>query len=360
MFAFYHVPVKSDVRAPNSERNTLDPRAIADSLVSETRVVITSPVSSSDPQPSDGPLRAEEPTEPERPKELDDVHEVVLASESTDSLCISGVTEPAHGRYAKLPLATSQAVAFVDVKPGDRIKKGWQVFSHWESPERLQAMKTELEKMKKIFAVAQTRAAASKQTVERLRKVQRNVAAQEMQDAETMATIRNGELETAELAVAEVESRYVAMEFEFNQAFVTSPIDGTVVSVDVIPGERRQAGSGFRGVTILDARVLHCRCLLDQQQISFLERLASRASSQTVATQSVVPAADKQPDVRAIQPLRIHPTIESEGIDRSATIVSISLLADAKTGLIPVVLEIQNPDERLRCGVHVNVCFRAM
>jgi hypothetical protein len=362
MFAFYQVPVKPEVAQSNQQSQPTFPTAnaspeqvdeqpqveVVDTRAPETK--IDTPATEESAKPDDAP-----------PKELQ-TSEVVVAMEAIQSLCVTGVTEPAAGRFAKLSLATNQAIAFVDVKPGDRVKKGWQVFSHWESPERLQAMKTELEKTKKVFNVAQTRATAAKQTVERLRKIEKSVSAQQLQDAETMSTIRQGELETAELAVAEAESRFTALEFEFSQAFVTSPIDGVVASVDVIQGERRQVGTGFRGVTILDPRVLYCRCMVNQQQLATLERLASQSATQTAAAQTAVPdvPADPSREVKKSLSQRLQTTVEADAHDRPATIISVGLQADLKTGLIPIILELQNSDESLRSGVAVNVCFRAM
>lgn len=272
---------------------------------------------------------------------------IEAAAESPEVLRVTGVTEPVPGRFAKLPLATNQPVAFVDVKLGDRVKKGWQVFSHWESPERLQAVKSELERTKKQLEVAKTRAVAATQAIERLRKLKGNVTAQEVEDAESLATIRQGELESAQLAVAASDSHFRAMEFEFNQAFVTSPIDGIVAAVDIHPGERRQATGTFRGVVVLDARVLNCRCLLTKEQLASVERI--RESFEANASSTV----DK--DRAVADPFPV--IIESDQREWNAQLLTIGILADVRTGQIPVILEVQNPDEKLRSGIQVNVRF---
>jgi multidrug efflux pump subunit AcrA (membrane-fusion protein) len=248
-----------------------------------------------------------------------------------DSLRVMGLTEPAPGRFAKLPLATSQAIAFVDVKPGDKVKKGIQVFSHWESPDRLQAAKNELAKAKKLVDIAKSRATAAEKTAARIRGLKATVTAQELEDAETAALIRLQEADAAELALAETESRFAAMQFEFQQAFVTSPIEGTVASVDVVIGERRQLSGSFRGVTVLDSRVLACRCFLTPSQIARLPWSKG----------------DKEAPV----------AIESEGVKFTGKITSVGVMVDPATGQVPVVLEIPNPDEALRAGQHVSVSF---
>ncbi|MFN0018085.1 MAG: efflux RND transporter periplasmic adaptor subunit [Pirellulaceae bacterium] len=277
-----------------------------------------------------------------------------VAASTPSKLQVPGLLEPAPGRFAKLPLATFQAVAFVDVQPGDSVKKGWQVFSHWESPDRLQAAKTELAKTRKLLEVAKLQAAAAEKTAARLRRLAGSIAAQEMQDAETAADIRRQEFEGLQLAVSESESRFAAMEFEFKQAFVTSPIDGIVAAVDVAVGERRQAGGPFRGVTILDPSVLHCRCLLDQEQVRRLQQLAAPGcspSSTQVAVDQDRTAEPENEDAAA----GVHAIIESEGRQWPATVTCIGLLTDASSGLTPVILEVPNPDVVLRSGTRVNV-----
>jgi biotin carboxyl carrier protein len=288
-----------------------------------------------------GTLPSEELSAPTAPDQI--------ASIAPTELRISGLTEPAPGKYAKLPLATSQAVAFVDVKLGDRVKKGWQCFSHWESPERLQAVKADLEKTKKLLEVSRTRATAATQTVERLKKLRQGMlSAQELQDAETNAAVRQGELEVAQLAVHQSESQFTAMEFEFNQAFVTSPIDGVVIAVDVIPGERRQLSGPFRGVTVMDARVLHCRCVLNQQQLTILQRFIQKTPLASADSSNTSEHLKKALDA----------SVESDDRMWEATVKWIGLQADPGNGLIPVILEVQNPTEDLRSGIHVDVVLR--
>jgi hypothetical protein len=243
------------------------------------------------------------------------------------SLKFTGVTEPAPDRFAKLPLATSQAVAFVDVRPGDHVKKGHQVFSHWESPERLAAVKTEMEKTKKQLEVAQTKHAAAKRTLARIEKLGNTATKQELEDAQTAVDVRNKECEAAELAANQAESHFNAMEFEFKQAFVTSPIDGIVAAVDILPGERRVSGGPFRGVTILDPRVLYCRCFLSTAELARLKAANEKAA-----------------------------LVELETKTWPAKIVWTGIQADAH-GRVPVVLEVQNADESLPAGVQVQVSF---
>lgn len=316
MFAYQRLTGPEVVHA-----NLRPDAALAATPASSPSITVARPVETAIASGVDGPSnRGDEPRAANPPGP---------AAEASKPLVVAGITEPAPGRFARLPLATSQAVAFVDVKPGDRIKKGWQVFSHWESPDRLQAARIEADKTKRALEIAKARAAGAEQTLERLTKLRGTTSAQEVQDAKMAVDVRRQELQSAELAVSEAESRFAAMDFEFKQAFVTSPIDGVVASVDVVLGERRQIGGAFRGVTVLDARVLQCRCMLTHEQASLL-------------TQA--------PGVR-------QAIVESDRQEWPATVTSIGSLADASSGLIPVLLEVQNPDESLRCGIRVSVRF---
>ena len=99
--------------------------------------------------------------------------------------------------------------------------------------------------------------------------------------------------------------------------------------------------------------------MVDQYQIALLERLASQSVTHTASAQSLAPADAPPSDTQASFHQRLQTTVEFNGIDRAATILSVGFQADAKSGLIPIFLEIQNPDESLRSGMSVNVCFRA-
>jgi hypothetical protein len=280
-------------------------------------------------------------------------------SEADDDnlLRIAGVTEPAPGRYAKLPLATYQPVAFVDVHLGDRVEKGWQVFSHWESPERLQAMKTEVQRHRKLYEAAQTRLVSARQSAERLQRVQSSISRQRLEDAQTAVQLRQVEAEAAKLALSESESRFSAAEFEFSQAFVTSPISGVVTAVEVVAGERRRPGGEFRGVSVLDASVLHCRCLLTAEQLSRLQQSAGDAVADD-ATSDGATGDDATGDARRRQWYkRLSARVSVGGSTWPATIHAVGLQSEGSSGRIPVVLEISNPDETLSCGIAVDVVF---
>jgi multidrug efflux pump subunit AcrA (membrane-fusion protein) len=161
--------------------------------------------------------------------------------------------------------------------------------------------------------------------------------------------------------------RYAAAEFEFSQAFVTSPIDGIVASVAVVPGERRQLSTTFRGVTVLDPRLLQCRCLLSPVQAQKLDRLALQHRSAWTAKATAIGVAAtggsgplSAAAVAAFDRLLegLTATVENGEQTWPATILHVGIRVDEQTNRVPVLLEVENPEERLRCGIGVEVCFR--
>lgn len=288
-------------------------------------------------------------------KSVEHVEDCKNGGAESPSLVVSGTTEPAAGRFAKVPLATSQAVAFVDATLGCTVKKGWQLFSHWESPERLQVAKAEIAKAKKLCDIATLKATAADAALERTRSLAFNEAGgaseSELENAQTNASVRSKEVEAAKLYCEELEGRFAALKFEFEQAFVTSPIDGVVTSVDVIPGERRTLSGPFRGVTILDPSVLQCKCLLNSGEFAKLQSLLRRSTAES-------------PNINATEPASLNDnhslgvSVECDGSNWSGKILSVGIQAD-KLGLIPVVIEVPNPRQNLVCGVQVEVIFQA-
>lgn len=249
-------------------------------------------------------------------------------------LQIPGITEAAPGRMAKITLATNQAVAFVDVKVGDRVKKGWQVFSHWESPEGLEATKKEILRVEQAITAAMARSEAANLTLARLQRAQRAVSAQELEDAHALASVRTAELSAAKAVREIAELRFAEADFYFQQAFATSPIDGTVVQVSVTPGERRQIGGPFRGIIVLDPRALSVRCSVTPGQLQILQNISGEKKATA-----------------------LRATVDVDGKTYPATVKTIGICADERTGNIPILLELLNPQEELRCGIPVSVTF---
>ncbi len=135
------------------------------------------------------------------------------------------------------------------------------------------------------------------------------------------------------LEVAEVEARIAAAvaavdgaKAELEHYTVVAPIDGIVTTLNVSLGTVSRPGTSVWG-EVLDLRQLDARIDLAPQQL----RGVSIGQSAEVLDES-------SPD----HVWKGH-------------VVSISLAADPATGRVPVLVRIDNPEEKLRCYVNVRV-----
>lgn len=244
------------------------------------------------------------------------------AIDDIEGFSISAVTENAPGYLAKLPLATAEPVAFIDVQPGDRVEKGWQVFSHWESPERLQVIKVRLDRAKQLQAIAADQLEVAKRNAQRAHRLRKQLSGTEVDEIINTLRVRKKELAAATLRVSEAENRFEAENYEFKQSFVTSPIAGYVESVDIALGERRQVGGPFRGVTIVNVDKVYARGWLTFSDVDLFANTL------------------KQNQCAAL----------SDGVRFKASVVMVGRIADSTTNQLPIVVEIENPEQKLRIG----------
>jgi multidrug efflux pump subunit AcrA (membrane-fusion protein) len=134
----------------------------------------------------------------------------------------------------------------------------------------------------------------------------------------------------AEMHERAAEAAWESSQAELQHYVVTAPINGVVSWRDVSPGMVSRPGTSVWG-EILDLSEIDVRCELTVDQ------------------------ADR---VSVGQPAEVR---SSEGNMGSGTgrVVVVGLTADKTTGLVPVVVRLANPKERLRCGVPVHVRFDA-
>jgi multidrug resistance efflux pump len=126
------------------------------------------------------------------------------------------------------------------------------------------------------------------------------------------------------------EAAWESAQAELQHYVVTASIDGVVSWLEVSPGMVSRPGTTVWG-EILDLREIDVRCELTVGQ------------------------ADR---VSVGQPAEVRSSEENieSGMGR---VVFVGLTADKSTGLVPVVVRLPNPKERLRCGVPVHVRFDA-
>jgi HlyD family secretion protein len=128
--------------------------------------------------------------------------------------------------------------------------------------------------------------------------------------------------------VAAAAAAVEAAKAELEHYTLTSPIDGVVIRLDVSPGLATRPGTSVWG-EVLDLRELDVRCDLTSHQLEGL---------------SVGQSAEVCEETQAETKWR-------------GRLVAISQAADPATGRVPVLVRVDNPQERLRCYVPVRVRF---
>jgi HlyD family secretion protein len=118
-------------------------------------------------------------------------------------------------------------------------------------------------------------------------------------------------------------------EAELEHYRVAAVVDGVVSWLDVYPGVVARPGTAVWG-EIVDLHELDVRC-----------ELAPGEADQVAVGQNV--------EVRPVGGRALP----------GARVAFVGPVADAKTGRVPVLVRLLNPDERLRCGVPVSVRFAA-
>jgi RND family efflux transporter MFP subunit len=209
-------------------------------------------------------------------------------------------------------------VVQVKVAPGDRVKKGQELVKLDDDEPRADV------RLKKALLDSARHSA--------------NEARRFLAKAESMPGILPEQrLHEARLAVhkAEADERAAkalldSSEAELEHYSVAAVVDGVVSWLDVYPGVVSRPGTSVWG-EIVDLRELDVRCELTPEQ-----------ADEVAVGQAV--------EVRRVGARKALP---------GARLAFVGPVADSKTGLVPVLVRVANPDEALRCGVPVSVRFTA-
>lgn len=283
---------------------------------------------------------------------------------------VTGRTQPVLGRMARIAPVVLHDVEKVHVKLGAAVKAG-QLLIQLDDDEpkaELEGKKAALAELKAGLArhkalpreeeraearaaldAARIGAVAAKEQFERIDPLWRQGAITEQRHHDARANLQRSEAEQRaaaarlarllkqpiELETAELEARIQAAEAavkvaeaELDHYGVKAPIDGIIASLDVCPGEVARPGTTIWG-EILDLSELDVRCELSPE-------LADRLTLDQSATVS----SPSRPGVRI-----------------AGKVTYIGIAADPKTGRIPVLIRVSNPELRLRCYVEVKVSF---
>jgi multidrug resistance efflux pump len=283
---------------------------------------------------------------------------------------ISGKTQPAPGKVSRIAPTVLHPVVEVMAKLGDRVKKDQplvkldddepqaDVRAKKATHEELKASLARLKEEPRSEEQNEARAALAnmkicreeaQQVLEKLEPLSQKgaVAEQRFHEArhhlarckadETAAEARLARLLKRPFVreVAELEARIKTAaenvkgaEAELEHYTVVSLIDGVVASLNVSHGMVSRPGTSEWG-EVLDLSVIDIRCEVSPETADAL---------------------------RVDQPAEVRVNGKSSG-GMTGKVAFIGIAADKKTGLIPVLVRLDNPECRLRCYIDVKVRF---
>ena len=232
---------------------------------------------------------------------------------------VSGRTRCMLSRRGIIASAILRPVVEVLVGPGDRVTKGQVLIKLFdlEPQAKLRVREKELRSI-------EARAQYSRRNLELAERSRQTGALPENTYNEIRATALSNE---AQMLAAEAELSLAQSELKLYT--VTASIDGEVAWLDVSPGTVSWPGTLIWG-EIVDLRELDVRCELTPVQ-----------AEQVVVGQSAELWLEGKAEAAA-----------------AGKVVFIGKSADRNTGLVPVMVRVANPQERLRAEIGVKVRFR--
>jgi RND family efflux transporter MFP subunit len=232
---------------------------------------------------------------------------------------VTGRTQCVLTRKAIIAPVPLHPVVEVRVQPGDRVKKD-QVLVRLDDDEP----KADVRNKEAHLENARVALKEARRYYQQCEKAYPTGALPDKRYYDARTAAHRAEMDERS-ALAALESAKAELEhYE-----VTAMIDGVVNSLEVHPGTVSRPGTAVWG-EILDLRELDVRCELTPEQ----------ADRVTVGQTTEVRQNGKN---------------ELFGVGK---VIFVGLSADKRTGLVPVLLRLPNPQERLRCEVPVQVRFK--
>jgi RND family efflux transporter MFP subunit len=205
------------------------------------------------------------------------------------------------------------------VVPGDRVKKGQPLVKLDDDEPQ-----ADVRAKKAILENARTTHEEAKEVWSRLTKASSEggvVSGQQLLEKRTLVIKTEREERAAKAALE-------AAQAELEHYTVAAPIDGVIAWLDVHPGMVSRPGTTVWG-EILNLAEVDVRCEVTPEQADGLA-------------------------VGQVAEIRMDKRQEVFGTGR---VVFVGILADKATGLVPVLVRVANPKERLRCEIAVQVRF---
>jgi RND family efflux transporter MFP subunit len=243
----------------------------------------------------------------------------VAVTSSDGSIAVVGRTQCVPGRRASIAPVPLHPVTEVLVAPGAHVKKG-QLLVKLDDDEA----RADVRFKRAMLESAESSANEARRFLAKARSKQEVLPEQRLHDAELAVRKTEAEQRAAQAGVDSSEA-------ELEHFSVGAVIDGVVSWLDVYPGLVSRPGTSLWG-EIVDLRELDVRCELTPQQADEGVALGQEVDLWVADTQRVLPRG---------------------------RLIFIGPVADQKSGLVPVLVRLKNPDQRLRCGVSVSMRFPA-
>jgi RND family efflux transporter MFP subunit len=236
----------------------------------------------------------------------------------SDPIEVTGRTQCVPGRKAAIAPTVLDAVVAVLVAAGDRVTKDQELvkLDATEQEADVRAKRAALTSAEQTFATAQTA----------LEAIEGLWAAGNASEAAYRTVQRDARIAEQDRLAAQADLE--ASEAELKGYIVTAPLAGVVSWLDVCLGMVSRPGTVVWG-EILDLSELDVRCELTPEQADLV-------------------AVGQAAEVRASAP---------KGLRRAGKVVFVGPSAGGENGLVPVLVRVANPKERLRCGVAAQVRF---
>ncbi|MBY0523622.1 MAG: efflux RND transporter periplasmic adaptor subunit [Gemmataceae bacterium] len=239
---------------------------------------------------------------------------------SANAIEATGRTQCIPSRRGVIATTLLQPVTEVLVSPGERVKKG-QVLIKLDDGD----LRADLQSKKAALALVQVFLREHRRLLKEMERLFRDGALSEQRVHESRTNVAKSEADELVAAAAVEVSRNA-----LDGSELKAPTDGVISWMAVSPGSIVRPGAGDWG-EILDLRELDVRCDLTPAQADQLQRGQAAEVRLTAKTGRV----------------------------GTGKIAWIGIAADRTTGLVPVVVRLANPGERLRAEVPVHVRFIA-
>jgi RND family efflux transporter MFP subunit len=243
---------------------------------------------------------------------------------------VVGRTQCAPGRRASIAPVPLHPVIEVKVVPGERVTKG-QLLVKMDDDEA----RADVRLKRALLESSQYSTNEARRFLTKALSKREILPEQRLHEAKLALRKAEADQRAAQAALDSSEA-------ELEHFSVGAGIEGVVSWLDVYPGFVSRPGTSVWG-EIVDLRELDVRCELTAEQADEL-RLGQAAEVRT-------------PELaRRTSGTTQHASSTARHLP-GARVVFIGPVADAKSGLVPVLVRLPNPEQRLRCGVPVSVRF---